>query len=113
MQRLTVDFRLSLSLSQSLTTDHGDSYVGSRIYRTHGADPADMRVLRFSLFFTILLFVAALLWRPLETRIMTISSPTNRPTALARQLVLVTTTDWSAVTGTLQRFERAEFNQPW
>jgi len=75
--------------------------------------PADMRVLRFSLFFTILLFVAALLWRPLETRIMTISSSTNRPTALARQLVLVTTADWSAVTGTLQRFERAEFNQPW
>jgi D-alanyl-D-alanine dipeptidase len=74
-----------------------------------------MRVLRFSLLFSILLLVAALLWRPLETRIMTTSSSTNHPTALtlARQLVLVTTVDWSAVTGVLQRFERGEPSQTW
>lgn len=40
---------------------------------------------------------------------------TTRPAALAlaRQMILVRTEDWSAVSGRLQRFERTNPDQPW
>jgi D-alanyl-D-alanine dipeptidase len=56
---------------------------------------------------TLILIISVLL--------MSASTQSALPTAIvdSRQLIIVTTTNWDAVDGELQRYERANHNQPW
>ncbi len=42
-----------------------------------------------------------------------LSACANKPTAEAKQMIIVTAKDWNTSTGTLQRFERMSIDAPW
>ncbi len=62
---------------------------------------------------TAMLLAAAILWRPQGARVVPTSTSFPTAVTLARQMLVVTTAQWSAVGGRLQRFERAETSQVW
>jgi D-alanyl-D-alanine dipeptidase len=71
------------------------------------------RATKASLIFTIGLFIAFLIWRPRGAQVIPLQQTRPAVLGLARQMIVVRTEDWNAVTGELTRLSRSTTRDSW